>query len=46
MSTAPKAKVVREDLLRVEGLTKVFDGTVKAVDNVSLTVVTGEIFAL
>ena len=46
MSTAPKAKTVREDLLRVEGLTKVYDGIVKAVDNVSLTVATGEIFAL
>ena len=46
MATAPKAKTVREDLLRVERLTKVFDGTVKAVDNVSLTVATGEIFAL
>ncbi|WP_124948938.1 ABC transporter ATP-binding protein [Sulfuriferula thiophila] len=46
MATAPKAKAVRKDLLRVEGLTKIFDGTVKAVDNVSLTVATGEIFAL
>jgi putrescine transport system ATP-binding protein len=46
MATAPKSKVVREDLLRVEGLTKIYDGAVKAVDNVSLTVATGEIFAL
>ncbi|MFA5171109.1 MAG: polyamine ABC transporter ATP-binding protein [Sulfuriferula sp.] len=46
MATAPKAKMVREDLLRVEGLTKIYDGAVKAVDNVSLTVATGEIFAL
>lgn len=46
MATAPKAKIVREDLLRVEGVTKIFDGAVKAVDNVSLTVATGEIFAL
>ena len=50
MATAPKAtakqNAVREDLLRVEGLTKIYDGTVKAVDNVSLTVTTGEIFAL
>ena len=37
---------VREDLLRVEGLTKIYDGTVKAVDNVSLTVKKGEIFGL
>jgi len=46
MATAPKAKTVREDLLRVEGLTKIYDGAVKAVDNISLTVTTGEIFAL
>ena len=51
MATAPKANVqenpsVREDLLRVEGLTKIYDGTVKAVDNVSLTVKKGEIFGL
>ena len=37
---------VREDLLRVEGLTKIYDGTIKAVDNVSLTVMKGEIFGL
>jgi putrescine transport system ATP-binding protein len=46
MATAPRDKVIREDLLRVEGLTKIYDGAVKAVDNVSLTVATGEIFAL
>lgn len=49
MVIAPKnntANTVREDLLRVEGLTKVYDGVVKAVDDVSLTVATGEIFAL
>ena len=56
MATAPKAnaqenasqnnQIVREDLLRVEGLTKIYDGTVKAVDNVSLTVKKGEIFGL
>jgi len=41
-----KDATVRDDLLRIEGLTKVFDGTVRAVDNVSLTVAKGEIFAL
>ena len=46
MATAPKAKAVSEDLLRVEGITKIYDGAVKAVDNVSLTVATGDIFAL
>ena len=44
---APKNNlIVREDLLRIEGLTKIYDGTVKAVDNVSLTVKKGEIFGL
>ncbi|MDA3878049.1 MAG: polyamine ABC transporter ATP-binding protein [Halothiobacillus sp.] len=33
-------------LLRIEGVSKVFDGVVKAVDNVSLSVSKGEIFAL
>jgi putrescine transport system ATP-binding protein len=51
MATAPKANAQdnpagREDLLRVEGLTKIYDGAVKAVDNVSLTVKKGEIFGL
>ncbi len=46
MAIAPKAFTVREDLLRVDGLTKIYDGPVKALDNVSLTVATGEIFAL
>ena len=50
MATAPKANAqnntLSEDLLRVEGLTKIYDGTVKAVDNVSLTVKKGEIFGL
>jgi putrescine transport system ATP-binding protein len=54
MATVLKANIeagvqgntAREELLRVEGLTKIYDGAVKAVDNVSLTVTTGEIFAL
>ncbi len=37
---------VREDLLRIEGLSKVFDESVRAVDDVSLRVAKGEIFAL
>ena len=36
----------KQVLLRVEGLTKVYDGAVKAVDDVSLTVTKGEIFGL
>ncbi|MDR3390775.1 MAG: polyamine ABC transporter ATP-binding protein [Sulfuriferula sp.] len=43
---AVKDDVVLEDLLRIDGLIKVFDGSVRAVDNVSLTVAKGEIFAL
>ena len=47
MATAPKeSKPAQEVLLRIEGLTKIYDGTVKAVDDVSLTVTKGEIFAL
>ena len=50
MSTAPKPqtdnKAQKEVLLRVEGVTKIYDGTVKAVDDVSLTVTKGEIFGL
>ncbi|MSP86756.1 MAG: polyamine ABC transporter ATP-binding protein [Methylotenera sp.] len=46
MSIAPKGNAVCEDLLRVEEVTKIYDGTIKAVDNVSLTVASGEIFAL
>ncbi|ACX97185.1 ABC transporter ATP-binding protein [Halothiobacillus neapolitanus] len=33
-------------LLKIDGVSKVFDGVVKAVDNVSLTVPKGKIFAL
>lgn len=48
MPTAPKQtnKPAPEVLLRVESVTKIYDGTVKAVDDVSLTVMKGEIFAL
>ena len=51
MATAPKPQTdgnatEKEVLLRVEGVTKIYDGTVKAVDDVSLTVNKGEIFGL
>ena len=51
METAPQftgSKPISEKkvLLQIEHLTKVYDGTVKAVDDVSLTVNQGEIFAL
>jgi putrescine transport system ATP-binding protein len=41
-----KIEVVTDDLLRVDSLIKVFDGAVRAVDNVSISVAKGEIFAL
>ncbi len=51
MATAPKPtaenkSAEKQELLRVEHLTKIYDGTVKAVDDVSLTVYRGEIFGL
>jgi putrescine transport system ATP-binding protein len=51
MATATQASTIKsvadqEDLLRIENLTKIYDGAVKAVDDVSLTVKKGEIFAL
>jgi putrescine transport system ATP-binding protein len=51
MATAPKSQTEsqpaeKEVLLRVEGVSKIYDGTVKAVDDVSLTVNKGEIFGL
>ncbi len=51
MATAPKSQTnskpaEKEVLLRVEGITKIYDGTIKAVDDVSLTVTKGEIFGL
>ena len=49
MATAPKAQAdnsEKEVLLRVENVTKIYDGSVKAVDDVSLTVTKGEIFGL
>ena len=51
MATAPKPNTEnkpaeKQVLLRVEGLTKIYDGHVKAVDDVSLTVTKGEIFGL
>ena len=49
MATAKKPNaqnkpVEKQVLLRVDGLSKIYDGAVKAVDNVSLTVTKGEIF--
>ncbi len=50
MATAPKPNAANQPektaLLRVEGLTKVYDGAVKAVDDVSFTVMKGDIFGL
>jgi len=41
-----KNNLHQDNLLRIENLTKVYDGSVKAVDDVSLTVAKGEIFGL
>ncbi|MGZ8271750.1 MAG: ABC transporter ATP-binding protein [Methylophilus sp.] len=51
MATAPKKPAenniaTNQVLLSIEGLTKVYDGSVKAVDDVSLKVYKGEIFGL
>ena len=51
MATVPKPQTAantttKEVLLRVEGVSKIYDGTIKAVDDVSLTVNKGEIFGL
>jgi putrescine transport system ATP-binding protein len=51
MATAPKPQTgtqaaEKEVLLRVDNVTKIYDGSVKAVDDVSLTVTKGEIFGL
>jgi putrescine transport system ATP-binding protein len=51
MATAPKPQTEgkatdKQVLLSVEGVTKIYDGAVKAVDDVTLTVMKGEIFGL
>ena len=51
MSSAPKVEtndqpISTEILLRVENVTKIYDGAIKAVDDVSLSVEKGEIFGL
>ena len=44
--TINSQQVEKEILLRVENVTKIYDGAVKAVDDVSLSVIKGEIFGL
>ena len=51
MTSAPKLEpnnqpLQKEVLLRVENVTKIYDGAIKAVDDVSLSVEKGEIFGL
>lgn len=46
MEKSIKPKLSDDGLLRIEGVSKIFDGQVKAVDNISLSVASGEIFAL
>ena len=45
--TSWRENLAKEELLRIENLTKIYDGSViKAVDDISLTVTRGEIFGL
>ena len=51
MTSAPKLELINQPLkkdvlLRVENITKIYDGAIKAVDDVSLNVEKGEIFGL
>ena len=51
MTSAPKLELINQPLkkdvlLRVENVTKIYDGAIKAVDDVSLNVEKGEIFGL
>ncbi|NOT18557.1 MAG: polyamine ABC transporter ATP-binding protein [Sulfuriferula sp.] len=41
-----EVKTTEQDLLRVVGLSKIYDGTVKAVEDVAFSVQKGEVFAL
>ena len=43
---APSAHVSAEEVIRTEGLTKIYPGDIRAVDNLDLTVHKGEIFGL
>lgn len=46
MENASKSPLANEPLLRIEGVSKIYDGHIKAVDQVTLNVASGEIFAL
>ena len=46
MSEAAKNPSAGEPIIRIENVSKIFGGTVKAVDNVNLEVARGEFFAL
>ena len=46
MENANKSPLANEPLLRIEGVSKIYDGLIKAVDQVTLNVASGEIFAL
>ncbi|MEY3862684.1 MAG: polyamine-transporting ATPase, partial [Pseudomonadota bacterium] len=46
MENANKSPLANEPLLRIEGVSKIYDGHIKAVDQVTLNVASGEIFAL
>ena len=46
MENANKSPLANEPLLRIEGVSKIYDDLIKAVDQVTLNVASGEIFAL
>lgn len=46
MQNSVKPKLEAQELLRIDGVSKVYDGLVKAVDQVNLSIRSGEIFAL
>ena len=46
MENTSSSPLTNEPLLRIEGVSKIYDGHIKAVDQVTLNVASGEIFAL
>lgn len=46
MENTSTSALANEPLLRIEGVSKIYDGHIKAVDQITLNVASGEIFAL
>ena len=46
MENTSSSPLTNEPLLRIEGVSKIYDGHIKAVDQITLNVASGEIFAL